>query len=533
MQLYCHQGDISMMKKYLTGGGILLIFILALGFRIYYLNLKVEGGVTVDGVDESLSITLSEYNEYGWWKPFESNRIFDANEVKSAVLWNDPSIKGALKDIYRLWKDNRDPSHTNLYYSLLRLWHIGFANTDLDKIFYRGVSLNFLFFIFGFYFAYRIAQRLFQYEWMIFLFLCIAFFNPASINNTLFIRPYALQEMLFLAFCLSLIFIINKLKSDYVRYNNWRFYIPFGFLTALLMSSAYFATIFVAIIIFCASIWEFSFLKKDKNFKLFFPLSFIAALVFCKILYPKYFQAFHSGRGEEVGKKLDLMYLKESLINNTETWFNILVTNFSWSVLLIVLVGLCLNLVYHKKVICKKDILIVFLGIIALTWTFVIIYLAPYKILRYIMAIFPIISLLIPYAINLGNKVLFLHNIHKKVRFALVGILCGLCVFNTLPLDRQKIIYIDHDITKYQLIRDSQTLTVLIFQDIHIWRYASIVPILKSDIIFLNNCDDLVKILPQFKELRIIAPKEYERCRINTQYETYGNMVIQHYKNSG
>lgn len=514
-------------KNIFNGGGVLLIFILALGFRIYYLDQKAGGGVTAG--DEILSVILSEYNEYGWWKSFESDRIWNADEAKSAILWNDPSIKGALKDIYKLRKDNRDTPHTNFYYSLLRLWHIGFTTTDLSKVFYRGVSLNLLFFIFGFYFAYRLACQLFQHDWLVLLFLSVAFLNPDSINNTLLIRPYALQEMLFLAFCLSLIFIINKLKSDYIRYNSWQFYISFGLLTALLMSSAYFATIFVAIIIFCASIWELSFWKKGKRFKLFFPLSFIAALVFCKILYPKYFQAFHSERSEEVGEKLNLVYLKESLIDNTETWFDILTTNFSLPILLIALIGLCLSLVYHKKILSKKDMLIIFLGIVALFWTFTIIYLAPYKISRYIMSIFPILSLLIPYAISFGNKTLIFYNIHQNARVIVMSILCGFCVFNILPLNTQKILYVDHN-REYEIIKNSQTLTVLILQEA--WQYVYIVPALTSNTIFLNNCDDLIKILPQYKELRIIAPKEYEQCKINTQYETYGGMVIQHYKSN-
>lgn len=477
---------------------------------------------------------LSEYNEYGWGKVFESGKVFSANEAKSAILWNDPSIKGAFQDIYRLHKDNRDPSHTNLYYSLLRLWHIGFTSVDLAEIFYRGISLNFLFFIFGFYFAYRLARILLQRDWLILLFLSVAFLNPLSINNTIFMRPYALQEMLFLAFCLSLIFFINRLSLDYARYNNWRFYIIFGLITALLMSSAYFATIFVAMVFFCVSIWELKFYKQNKKFNLFFPLSFIVALVFCKILYPKYFQAFDSGRGKEVGEKINLTYLKESILDNAEIFFDILKINLSWVILVVIFIGLCLRLIYHKRLKYGKDALILLVGICAFIWAFAVIYLAPYKISRYILSIFPIFLLLLPYALGIENNIMRLYKIHPLARqFVMAGI-CVWCIFNILPFDKQKIDYIDHNPALYHSIKEFQDVTILINQDAEIeaWRYAYIIPALNSNIIFLHDCKELSSILPQYEQARLILFPGNEQCKINSANVVYHGMTIQQYKNN-
>ncbi len=188
--------------------GAVAILLVACGLRVYYLQYK-----DIAHMDEILSIVLAEYNEYGWGKDFETYTIYTAEQMQEMSLWNDSTLKGALNDVKRLWVNNRDDPHTNLYYSLLRLWHIGFIHTDLKQTFYRGVGLNFVFLLCGFACAFVLARRLFGESYFILVFLCLAFWNPASINNTLFIRPYALQEMSFLLFCYVLLRILQSFKK--------------------------------------------------------------------------------------------------------------------------------------------------------------------------------------------------------------------------------------------------------------------------------------------------------------------------------
>ncbi|MCX2717535.1 hypothetical protein OQH61_07295 [Helicobacter sp. MIT 21-1697] len=184
--------------------GSLFILLVACGLRIYYMQFKSEAHM-----DEILSIVLSEYNEYGWTKPFDTNRIWNAKQMQEATLWNDSTLRGALSDVGNLWRNNRDDPHTNLYYSLFRLWHIGFVHTDSQSTFYRGMSLNFVFLFCAFYFAFLIARRIFGQNYFVLFFLSLAFLNPASISNTLFMRPYALQEATFLGFCYCLLKIFD------------------------------------------------------------------------------------------------------------------------------------------------------------------------------------------------------------------------------------------------------------------------------------------------------------------------------------
>ncbi|WP_334090970.1 hypothetical protein, partial [Helicobacter typhlonius] len=191
------------------------VFCVAFGLRLYFLEFK-----QVAHMDEILSIVLSEYNEYGWGKNFEPHKIYTAKQLQHMTLWNDSSLSGALSDVKKLYVNNRDDPHTNLYYSLLRLWHIGFIHTDLKQTFYRGISLNFVFFTCSFVLAFMLYVRLFGFNYFLLYFLALAFLNPASINNTLFMRPYALQEMSFLLLCYVFVRILQSFK-------NTSFNIPF------------------------------------------------------------------------------------------------------------------------------------------------------------------------------------------------------------------------------------------------------------------------------------------------------------------
>jgi hypothetical protein len=84
---------------------LLILYSLTLGIRIYWLSQK--NGFHVD---EGLSVTLACYNRYMWWSNnYEFNKKYTGKEVKEISLCDNGSFKNAIGDIYRLWKDNRDP----------------------------------------------------------------------------------------------------------------------------------------------------------------------------------------------------------------------------------------------------------------------------------------------------------------------------------------------------------------------------------------------------------------------------------------
>jgi len=136
---------------------ILFIFILAVSIRVYRLSQKESLFL-----DEGLSVSLSEYNNYGWDKNYDDNVIYNGKELRELMLWNNVSLSNALSDIIHLRQDNRDSPHTNLYYSCLRLWFTGVKTGDIHRIIIQGFCLNLFFLFFLFYSCLSFLRSFFQ-----------------------------------------------------------------------------------------------------------------------------------------------------------------------------------------------------------------------------------------------------------------------------------------------------------------------------------------------------------------------------------
>ena len=97
-------------SKVLVAGMYLFVFACSLGFREYWLSQKV--GLHLD---ESLSIVLSSYGDYGYQSLFPDGVSHPGRFFKEATFFRDESLAGAISDVSKLWWDTRDPPHSNLY----------------------------------------------------------------------------------------------------------------------------------------------------------------------------------------------------------------------------------------------------------------------------------------------------------------------------------------------------------------------------------------------------------------------------------
>jgi hypothetical protein len=93
-------------------------------------------------VDEGMTINLAFYNDYFMARNYDFDREYAGKELKEESFVNNSGFKETLLDIKRLWHNNRDPPHTNLYYSLLRISMMGLKTTDIKPIIFRGGILN-------------------------------------------------------------------------------------------------------------------------------------------------------------------------------------------------------------------------------------------------------------------------------------------------------------------------------------------------------------------------------------------------------
>lgn len=379
-----------------------LIFILAIGIRCY----KFSGKENMY-FDEYLSVVISQYNEDGdwWFKDIANDSItYTGKKVTSLVLSDDNSLRGTLYDISKLRHSTRDLPHTNLYYSSLRMGFLGADTGDISQVMLRGFLLNLFFFLVGFFFLYKLASRLFSSKILIVCALAVAFLNPASVGNTLFFRPYQLQETVFILF--SYVFVLYCFSiTDKKKIDTWQDMLGISFVTSLTLLTGYFALFYVLILgLFMIYL---SYKYKSKSNIRFFIAAFVLAYVFTMAIYAGYNDGWISDRGGEAMNKLTI----SGIIENIGDSLSGLATeslSFFWSVPVLALILLTSTGIFFLRKknegqstpFVKIHRMPLIFAAFGLLWILVVLFFAPYKVVRYIVSMFPIVSLLIPFILS-------------------------------------------------------------------------------------------------------------------------------------
>lgn len=376
----------------------LFLFIALFGVRLWFIAHK-EGL----HVDEGASVTIASYNHFGRAGGFPEGKAFTGSQLKEITFWDDPSLFGAIADVGRLWIDNRDPPHTNLYYSLLRLSSIGMKTGDFRHIIWRGCLLNLVFFSLSFFAFYAFVQRSLKDPFLVVTALFLAFGNSASLSAILLLRPYQLQETLFILvgylFTDALTRILNgeRLES---RDNVIRSAV----ILALTFLSGYFAAVLIALlglILLIASM-----LKGKISLVIFWSLALIGSLFLTTALYPRYFGGFSSGRASQAVGKFSLDSASGNAAASMQAFVNLLATHLFMIPVIALMAIQAGNGFATRKKTPKPSVLapLALIGGAALLWSAAAIYLGPYKILRYVLAAFPLMAVGIAALLTVGNR---------------------------------------------------------------------------------------------------------------------------------
>ena len=137
----------------------IIIFILAFTLRICGISLKQDMFV-----DETFTTQISNYSQYysGTSVPLDENQIMTGEDIKQEVMSLNPSIKDVINDVISLHQFTRDTPHSNLYYSLYRIWFLGYGKFELKKFITHGCTLNLVFFAVSFYYMHKLLKKLFH-----------------------------------------------------------------------------------------------------------------------------------------------------------------------------------------------------------------------------------------------------------------------------------------------------------------------------------------------------------------------------------
>jgi len=463
------------MKNWRQALILIAIYVLSLGFRVYWLTQK-EGL----HVDEGMAVALACYNDFIIAKNYEYGEKYTGKELKEASLVSDASLKGALSDVRNLWMDNRDPPHTNLYYTFLRLSLIGLKTGDIPPIIFRGGILNLLFFTLSFIFFYRLMRLLFP-GFMLLQYtatLC-AFLSTATLSNTLFLRPYQIQETLFIIFCYYFVLSIGWRK--YILHENKLFIntkpiVLMSLITAVVLMSGYYALIFVGLL----GLYAIYLLCRKKAF-IEIPFYFVVlcfGIIFAQILYPKYVSGFFSYRGEET-----IRTLSGNMIENIRTsmmsagtllykhFFTYPVIAVSVLCLVCLIILLILEKMRDKKTFTIPSIqrMAWYIFATSLLYLCIVLILAPYKVLRYGMPIFPFLIILPAMLIN------SIWARSQKMAGVAMLLLCGYFTLNAVQETKIENIFRGKP-NEYVFTQDEGTPVYVLNAGWSLWKYANLIP---------------------------------------------------------
>mgnify|MGYP006907953619 CR=1 FL=1 len=355
-----------------------VVFILGLFARIYTITLKTDFHQ-----DEVLSVILSNYSEYGWTKLPEKNRVFTGKDIKRMMLWNDSSLKDMFSDIWNLYLYTRDDSHSNLYYSILRASFAGISDFDIKQTIYRGCSINLIAYCLSFFFMFKLLALLLKKQSLIPFGLFVAFMNTGAISNVAYLKPYNLQEV---AFIIVTYYFIRLLRGENLNFLKPALSIAFAFL------SGYYSIIYVGILAVVLFI-------KNLDKRYLFKIAGLS-LIFTTIFYPGYFLGLISYRATETIERFSGNNLFYSFLGLPYLYLKYI---FSLS-LIIYLVYLLVKISRQKLLVDNESKDIILLFVIGLVWSAIIMFIAPFKVLRYILPVFPILALIIPYIVSYFDK---------------------------------------------------------------------------------------------------------------------------------
>jgi hypothetical protein len=492
---------------------LLIIYLFTIGIRIYWLTQK--NGFNVD---EGLSVALSCYNDYMWTKNYELNKEYIGKEIKEISLCKNDSIKNVFRDIFLLWNNNRDSPHTNLYYSLFRLSLAGLKTGNIKPIIFRGGVLNLVFFTISLVFFFLLMKLLFPDSKILqFVSTACTFLSTATISNTLLFRPYQIQETMFIVFCYCFFktFYLKKyIIHEEKLYVNAKLILLLSLVTAFTLLTGYYAIFFIGL---------FGLYVVYTNYKTgkcaetgYYVIILCLGFMFAQAFYSRYLNGYISYQVFSAKQRLfTSIYNILSSIKSA----GILLQEHFFTYPVIAVCVLCLILLIY----CKQKLIVQIPALYTLTvsilYVIIILLLAPYKILRYVMPVFPFLVVL---------PSLMIYSIRKQKLFILAVLL--LCVaFSKNSINQNKIEYLYHD--KPDSLYFNRDIAVPVFViNSSFWKYADIVPYFNDEqkYYFFDNYEDII--LPDYNEFYLIVEESLELPDANlVQFEIEHEFTISYF----
>ena len=222
--------------------GIFLVFLLALGVRLYWVSQKT--GFHGDELT-SLSIVWDGVDGQGNLM-HDAHRVYTSDELRHFFTDETGGWNGLKQDLNALWHDNQDVPHASLYYMLLRCALTAVTQPSPEAVIWWGCALNLLFFTVSFFTAARLlCERSGRRMWPVFA-LALAYLNSIAVSNALFLREYALAEMAVVVLAYCVLHLYDRIGDGRPLFRPLTLLGTVG-AVALALSSGYVNTLLVAL----------------------------------------------------------------------------------------------------------------------------------------------------------------------------------------------------------------------------------------------------------------------------------------------
>jgi hypothetical protein len=501
--------DYRAMKRSYQFLVLLIIYLLTLGIRVYWLTQK--NGLHID---EGWEVPTVYCNDYPHFKYYELNKEYTGKEINEITFCDDGTIKSALGDIYRLWKDNGgDNVHPNLYYLLLRLSLVGLRTWSIKLFIFRGGILNLISFTISFVFFFLLMNLFFTNSRLLqFSATACAFLSTATISNTLLLREYQIQETMLIVFCYYFFKTISLKKyciHEKSIYINTKLILFLSLVTAFTFLTGYYTIIFVGFFGLYVVFINF----KTKNYVeiVFYIVILCLGFLFAHIFYPGYFSGFFSSRALETKQTLFTDYNRNITSSIASASAILIRYYFTFPVIGVLVLCLIILICQKHKLIIQTPALCVFM--VSILFVVIVQFLAPIKTLRYVMPVFPFfvfIPSLMIYSIQ-----------DRKLSMVVVLLLCIAFSKDALNQDKIEHLYRNKSTSLY-FHCDIAVPVYVVMKTGSRWKCNEILPYFSDEQVyyFFDNYEDIF--LPGYDEFYLIVEKGLEQSDANLakKYET-------------
>ena len=388
-------------------GIIILIFCLA--FFIRYFEISKINNVQCDEPASFLISTPSNINKNGKqfkkeWKSAwpEHNVEYNIHDSQNCVYASNGNIKALIDDLKLIRLQNLDSAHPSLYYSLLRIWDNNLNDFELYKFLFHARFLNLIFFIFSYFFMYKLLNLLSNSKLLISAGLLFTMLNPVGIYITTIAREYELQTM----FCIITAYFFFKSYKDIINNKNLNKIeiIKLSFASAGFALSGYFSLIILFLFYLITLLLLIAYKRSYKNV-IKFVLAIIFAITLTFILCPNYISVLNSNWHVcNALRSVNNLYD----VNNLTLIFNQfckLINKYMFLQILIVVYLIITGLenlfdISSSKYNNKFSFILFSIFMTAFVLAYFLFYLASFKQLRFIACIFPFLYFIYLYFTN-------------------------------------------------------------------------------------------------------------------------------------